>query len=79
MMLPAVSVSTSLVGSSASTTAAPSTTTPAASDATGAPAVAEGLRDLDTFPAPEDGPDFYVDYDETSPYEVAVGDSECAT
>ena len=45
----------------------------------GAPAVAEGLRDLDTFPAPEDGPDFYVDYDETSPYEVAVGDSECAT
>ena len=45
----------------------------------GAPAVAEGLRDLDTFPAPEDGPDFYVDYDETGPYEVAVGDSECAT
>jgi hypothetical protein len=45
----------------------------------GAPAVAEGLSDLDTFPTPEDGPDFYVDYDETGPYEVAVGDSECAT
>ena len=45
----------------------------------GAKAVGEGLRDLDEFPTPEEGPDFYVDFDETGPYEAAVGDSECAT
>jgi sulfite reductase (ferredoxin) len=44
----------------------------------GAREVAEGLRDLDEFPDPEDNADFYVDYGETGPYEAEVGDSECA-
>ena len=26
------------------------------------------LKELDVFPTPEEGPDFYVDYDETGPY-----------
>ena len=42
-------------------------------------AVAEGLKDLDEFPTPEAGPEYYVDYDETGPYEAVIGDSECAT
>ncbi|GIU85224.1 MAG: ferredoxin--nitrite reductase [Acidimicrobiales bacterium] len=45
----------------------------------GAKAVAEELKELDHFPSPEEAPDFYVDYGETGPYEVMVGDSECAT
>jgi len=40
--------------------------------------IAATLKDLDIFPTPEDGPDFYVDYDETGPFEVEIGDSECA-
>jgi len=36
------------------------------------------LKKLDHFPTPEDGPDFYVDYDETGPYAAEVGESECA-
>jgi len=44
----------------------------------GVKAIAEELKDLDVFPTPEEHPDFYVDYDETGPYEVALGDSECA-
>jgi len=44
----------------------------------GARAVAEGLADLDVFPTPEAGPDFYVDYDETGPYIAEVGAGECA-
>jgi sulfite reductase beta subunit-like hemoprotein len=49
-------------------------------DRVGGPsAVAEGLKDLDEFPTPEEGPDYYVDYGETGPYEAIVGDSECAT
>ncbi len=44
----------------------------------GAEGVAEGLKDLDEFPEPEVNPDYYVDYDETGPYEAVVGDSECA-
>ena len=44
----------------------------------GAKAIATELKDLDVFPTPEEGPDFYVDYDETGPYEVSLGDSECA-
>ena len=39
----------------------------------------EDLRDLDEFPTPEDGPEYYVDYDETGPYVAETGDSECAT
>ena len=29
------------------------------------------LKDLDVFPTPEENPDFYVDFDETGPYESA--------
>ncbi len=45
----------------------------------GAKEVATELKDLDEFPSPEEAPEFYVDYDETGPYEALVGDSECAT
>jgi sulfite reductase (ferredoxin) len=45
----------------------------------GAKEVAADLADLDEFPTPEGAPDFYVDYDETGPYEALIGDSECAT
>ena len=45
----------------------------------GATAVAADLADLDEFPAPDIAPEFYVDYDETGPYEALIGDSECAT
>ncbi len=45
----------------------------------GVATIAEGLRDLDEFPTPEDGPDYYVDFDETGPYVAETGDSECAT
>ncbi len=41
--------------------------------------VGKTLTDLDEFPMPDDGPEFYVDYDETGPYEAVIGDSECAT
>ncbi len=42
-------------------------------------AIGSELADLDEFPTPEDGPEYYVDFDETGPYEVVIGDSECAT
>ncbi len=45
----------------------------------GAAKVGESLRDLDVFPDPEEAPDFYVDFDETSPYEAEVGRGECIT
>jgi sulfite reductase (ferredoxin) len=45
----------------------------------GAKAVGATLKELDVFPPPDEAPDFYVDYDETGPYEVEVGASECAT
>lgn len=41
--------------------------------------VAMSLKDLDTFPDPDESPEFYVDFGETGPYEVLLGDSECAT
>jgi sulfite reductase beta subunit-like hemoprotein len=41
--------------------------------------VAAGLKDLDVFPTPDDGPHYYVDYDETGPYVAEIGESECAT
>jgi sulfite reductase beta subunit-like hemoprotein len=44
----------------------------------GAKAIGDTLKDLDIFPTPEEGPEYYVDYDETGPYEVSLGDSECA-
>jgi sulfite reductase beta subunit-like hemoprotein len=45
----------------------------------GAKGVGESVKDLDVFPTPEDGPDFYVDYGETGPYVAEVGEGECAT
>ena len=45
----------------------------------GAAGVGTLLKDLDSFPTPEENPDFYVDFDETGPYVAEVGDSECAT
>ena len=44
----------------------------------GAKAIAAELKELDEFPLPEDGPEYYVDYDETGPYEANVGAGECA-
>ncbi len=45
----------------------------------GVQAIAAGLKELDEFPTPEDGPDYYVDFGETGPYVAEIGDSECAT
>jgi sulfite reductase beta subunit-like hemoprotein len=44
----------------------------------GAKTLAAELKELDVFPTPEDGPEFYVDYGETGPYEAEVGAGECA-
>jgi sulfite reductase beta subunit-like hemoprotein len=44
----------------------------------GAKTVGDTLAELDQFPTPDVGPDFYVDYDETGPYVAEVGDGECA-
>ncbi len=44
----------------------------------GPKAVAEGLKDLDEFPTPEEDASFYVDYGETGPYAKEIGESECA-
>ena len=45
----------------------------------GVKAVAAELAELDQFPTPEEGPDYYIDFGETGPYVAEVGDSECAT
>ncbi len=45
----------------------------------GAKVIAAELKELDEFPLPEDGPEYYVDYDETGPYVAETGESECAT
>ena len=45
----------------------------------GAKELAASLRDLDEFPDYDDDPAFYVDFDETSPFAVQTGASECAT
>ncbi|MEO7430087.1 MAG: nitrite/sulfite reductase [Acidimicrobiales bacterium] len=45
----------------------------------GVSTIADELRDLDEFPTPEDGPEYYVDFDETGPYVAETGESECAT
>jgi sulfite reductase (ferredoxin) len=44
----------------------------------GAAGVAAGLKELDSFPTPEEAPEYYADYGETGPYVAEVGDSECA-
>ena len=41
-------------------------------------ASARRSKELDHFPTPDVGPEFYVDYDETGPYVADVGDGECA-
>jgi sulfite reductase beta subunit-like hemoprotein len=45
----------------------------------GARQIGAELADLDAFPTPEEGPQYYVDYDETGPYAKSIGASECAT
>ena len=45
----------------------------------GAAGVAAELQDLDQFPAYDDDPSFYSDFDETGPYTAEIGESECAT
>jgi sulfite reductase (ferredoxin) len=44
----------------------------------GAPGVAADLKELDSFPTPDEAPEYYADYGETGPYVAEVGDSECA-
>jgi sulfite reductase (ferredoxin) len=44
----------------------------------GAKALAATLKELDQFPDPDEGPEFYVDYGEQGPYEAVVGMGECA-
>jgi sulfite reductase (ferredoxin) len=44
----------------------------------GAKGVGDTLTELDHFPTPDVGPEFYVDYDETGPYVADVGEGECA-
>jgi len=44
----------------------------------GAKAIAADLQSLDEWPAPEERPDFYIDYDEQGPYVADVGEGECA-
>ncbi|MFM9226708.1 MAG: nitrite/sulfite reductase [Actinomycetota bacterium] len=45
----------------------------------GTTALAADLRVLDHVPTPDEGPDFFVDYDETDPFTAEVSESECAT
>ncbi|HEV3401812.1 MAG TPA: nitrite/sulfite reductase [Acidimicrobiales bacterium] len=45
----------------------------------GARQIGADLAELDAFPTPEEGPEYYVDYDETGPYAKSIGASECAT
>jgi sulfite reductase beta subunit-like hemoprotein len=44
----------------------------------GATTLGKELADLDVFPTPEEGPEFYIDFDETGPYVADVGEGECA-
>jgi sulfite reductase (ferredoxin) len=45
----------------------------------GAAAVGTTLKELDSFPTPDESPEFYIDFDETGPYVAEVGQGECAT
>jgi len=45
----------------------------------GVQVIASDLTDLGVFPEPGLRPEFFVDYDETSPYVKEIGASECAT
>jgi len=44
----------------------------------GAAAIVADLKELDAFPNPLDAPDYYVDWDEVDPFDVVLGQSECA-
>jgi sulfite reductase beta subunit-like hemoprotein len=44
----------------------------------GTAVVGAQLKELDTWPTPEERPDFYVDYGETGPFVADVGEGECA-
>ena len=44
----------------------------------GAAAIVADLKELDAFPNPLDAPDYYVDWDELDPFDVVLGQSECA-
>lgn len=44
----------------------------------GAKAVGAELKSFDVFPTPDEAPDYYVDYDETGPFDGQVGEGECA-
>jgi hypothetical protein len=41
--------------------------------------IADGLRDLDVIPTPEEDEAYFTDYDETGPFVAEVAESECAT
>ncbi len=45
----------------------------------GVKVIAASLRDLDEFPDYGDDPSYYTDFDEAGPYEVVLGEAECAT
>ncbi len=45
----------------------------------GAKAVGAELAHLDVFPTPEEGPEYYIDFDETGPFSAEIGVGECAT
>jgi sulfite reductase (ferredoxin) len=44
----------------------------------GAKTIATGLKDLDFFPTPAEAPEMFIDWDETTPFGVTLGASECA-
>ncbi len=44
----------------------------------GADALAEGLKDLDSWPDPLEHPEYYIDFGETGPYVAEIGEGECA-
>jgi sulfite reductase beta subunit-like hemoprotein len=44
----------------------------------GAATLGKELADLDVFPTPDVGPEYYIDFDETGPYVADVGEGECA-
>lgn len=41
--------------------------------------IADGLRDLDDVPTPEENPEYFTDFDETGPFVAQIAESECAT
>jgi sulfite reductase (ferredoxin) len=82
LRLPAKNVSKAvvqLVGKFAGEREAGETFTAWVARSGGAKALGAEVAHLDVFPTPDEGPEFYVDYDETGPYVASIGASECAT